>query len=476
MTPRRDEFSHQVVASLCAISFLSALSPALSYAQETNPVVGEGVRLCLFSLDQAIERALEHNEGILAAEAQLKATDVGVAVARSGFFPTITAQGSYTRLADLPSLGMPEYGMMQVPVFGPMGDTIGFTIVPGIIGATDFKMGNEENYTARLSLQQPLFMWGKAWNGYQMAKLNAGAAKEDYRKTRNELLFDVTKAFYGILVLTEFVTLTEDAYWQVEKHVEAVKERYDQGLASEFDLLRARVELSNMEPQVVKVRNGLETARTGFKILLGLPQDAGIELKGELDYQPVSIDLDESIEKARVSRPEARALLLRKQMARKALALARKANLPNMVFIANYDYKKPLYFDNQWGEDWNMTASLQMPIFTGLSNIGRVKQAKSRLSQAEHGLKLLQEGVEMEVRTAYLALREAERLSISQEKNVAQAEKALEIAKRRYKTGLATSLEVMDTQLSLTRARTNQLQALSDCMVGRAALERATGM
>jgi outer membrane protein TolC len=464
-----------VVALSCTISFLFVLSPIFSHAQETDPTVTEGTQLCLFSLDQAIERALQHNEGILAAEAQLKAAKIGIPVARSGFFPTITAQGSYTRLADLPSLGMPEYGMMQVPVFGPMGDTIGFTIVPGIIGAADFKMGNEENYTGRLSLQQPLFTWGKAWNGYQIAKLNADAAGEDYRKTKNELLFDVTQAFYGILALTEFVTLTEDAYSQVEKHVNTVKERYNEGLASRFDLLRTQVQLSNMEPQVVKVKNGLETARTGFKILLGLPQSTGIELKGELKYEPVNVNLNESIEKARAGRPEVMGLVRRKQMAAKALVITRRASLPNMVFIANYDYKKPLYFDNEWGEDWNMTASLQMPIFTGLRNIGKVKQAKSQVSQTEHGLRLLQEGVEMEVRIAYLALREAEELVKSQENNVAQAEEALEIAEKRYGTGLATSLEVMDTQLALTRARTNQLQALSDCFVARAKLERAVG-
>jgi outer membrane protein TolC len=461
---------------ICA---LFAVSSSWSEEVPFHGILRTEENAVVITLSEAIEMALEHNEGILAARDAVKEAEAGVVIARSGFLPQISAQGSYTRLAELPAIEMeaPKYGMMEVPVFGPMGDTIGFTVVPGIIG-TDimkFQMGEEENYITRASLQQPLCTWGKISNGYQIAKLNVEASQEDYRKHENELVFNVTKSFYGILVIRELVKLTEDAYKQTANHVDAVEERYKAGVASNFDLLRAKVQLKNMEPQVIRVKNGLELAKTGFKTLLGLPQDTMIKLKGELEYKPIKVDLVQSIEEALVNRPETKALELRKEMAGTALAIAKKANWPNIALIANYDYKKPLYFKNEWGTDWNITVALQMPIFTGLGNRGKISQASCRLSQAEHGLKLLKEGIEMEVRASYLQLEEARKLVESQKENIAQAEEALSIVEERYKQGLATNLEVMDTQLAVTKAKANYLQALSDYVIAKAKLEKAIG-
>lgn len=410
----------------------------------------------VITLSEAIEMALEHNEGILAARDAVREAGAGVTIARSGFLPMIDVQGSYTRLAELPAIEM------EIPV----------------LGTQKLQMGEIENYIARASLQQPLFTWGKIVNGYQIANLNVEASQEDYRKQKNELVFNVTKSFYGILVMRELVKLTEEAYKQTANHMDAVEKRYKAGVASNFDLLRAKVQLKNMEPQVIKVKNGLELAKTGFKALLGLPQDTIINLKGELDVDVGTqyiVPLQESIDYAKSNRPEVKALELRKEMAGKALAIAKKANWPNIALTANYDYKKPVYFKNEWGTDWNITVALQMPIFTGFGNLGKTRQAKYQFSQAEHGLNLLKEGIEMEVRASYLQLEEAKKLVESQKENIAQAEEALSIVEERYKQGLATSLEVMDTQLAVTKAKTNWLQSLSDYLIAKAKLEKAIG-
>lgn len=425
------------------------LAVSSSWSKEVPSEGNAGV----ITFHEAIEMALEHNKGILAARDAVREAEAGVTIARSGFLPTIDVQGSYTRLAELPAIEIE---------------------IPGL-GTKEFQMGEMENYVARASLQQPLFTWGKILGGYKISKLNLDATREDYRKQENELVFDVTKSFYSILVLEELVKLTEDAYKQTQNHVNAVEKRYNAGVASKFDLLRARVQLKNMEPQVIKVKNGLEIAKTGFKTLIGLPQDSLISLEGGLKYEPIEIDLEKSIKEAEVNRPEIKSLALRKRMASEALLIVKKANWPTLAFIANYDYKKPVYFKNAWGTDWNVTVALQMPIFTGLGNIGKMREARYRLSRAEHGLNLLKEGIELEIRVAYLGIEEAKKLVESQKENIVQAEEALSIVEERYKQGLATSLEVMDTQLALTQAKTNWLQSLSDYLITRARLEKALG-
>jgi len=432
-----------------------------------------------FTLDKALEWATEYNEGILAERSKVREAERGIEIARAGFLPKINGQLSYTRLAEMPSISMeaPVYGTMQVPVFNPSGDTIGFTVVPGVVGvdSIEFSMGSDENYIARLSLTQPLFTFGKILDGYSIAGFNYRAQKEDYRKSKNNLLLNVKKAFYGILVLENLVDVSEESYRQTERHAEVVRKRYEVGLSSEFDVLRAEVQLANMEPNVVKTKNALIIAKGGLKILLGLPQDKNVDISGELTFNRVEVVLESLIVEAKKQRPEIAALSLRSKMAEKGLSIASKANLPNIALIANYDYKKPVYFSDEWGEDWAVTVALQMPIFTGLENIGKKHQAKERLLQTQHYLKLLEEKVEMDVRSAYLEMVEAEKLVESQKENVKQAVKAQQIIEKRFDKGVATNLEVMDIELALLGAKNNHLKALSDYLIARALLDWAVG-
>lgn len=462
-------FQSAITSLLAVLLFLPSL-----YAQETDlpsPIV--------LTLDGAIERAVQYNHGLLAARYGLREAEAGVTVARAGFLPRISLQGSYTRLAELPAIEMatPLYGTLQLPVFDTLGNTMGYTEVPGIVGADTmaFQMGSEENYLARTSLQQPLFTWGKILNGYQIANLNLSAVREEYRRMENDLVLDVTRAFYGILVLQELAELMERARDQTARHVETVERRYEAGLESRFDLLRARVQLANTEPQVIKSRNDLEIALNGFKTLLGFSREADLTLDGRLEYEPVEVDLAQSLEEARTNRPEIRSISLRRSMAGKALSIAKKANWPDLALVANYDYKKPLHFEDEWGSDWSVSLAVQMSLFTGFENLGKMKQARARLRQAEHGLRLTEEGVELEVASAYLRLQESKKIVESQQGNVTQAEETLKIAEERYSRGLATSLEVMDTQLAFTQARMNYLRAISDYIIARADIQRATG-
>ncbi|MDD5529569.1 MAG: TolC family protein [bacterium] len=425
-----------------------------------------------FSLDDAVNYALKHNESMKIEQAGVKSADAGTMIAGAGFLPKVSASASYTRLAETSSLEMANPEVQVIPdSTSPTGvwfKTIGYTI-------SSFEMGQLENYVTQLTVQQPIFTWGKIISGYQISKLNLDATKEDYKKNKNELILNVTKAFYGIIVLEEFVKITEDAYKQMQSHAGVIEKRYNEGLASKFDLLRTKVQLTNMEPQLIKAKDGLELAKNGFKLLLGLKQNENIKLEGALNYEPITIELEKSTKAAQVNRPEIKSMNMRKEMAKKALFINRTSNLPNIVAIGNYYYEKPLYFSNEWGTTWNVTLAAQMQIFSGFENLGRVRQASYQLSQAEHGLNLIKEGIKMEVQSTYLQLEQAKKLVTSQKENISQAEEALKIVEQRYNNGLATSLEVMDTQLALMQAKTNRLQALSDYVIAKCAFEKAVG-
>jgi len=431
------------------------------------------------TLDEAVATALERNRTILVNKMEIDKARAGITEAKAHFLPTLSISGGYTRSAAIPEIDFesPIFETRQVAVLDDFGDTIGYAYVDGIAGIRQrrFKMGEENSYIGGFSIQQPIFTWGKIWNGYELARLNLRAVEEDYRKVRNDVVFSVEQAFYRILYLEELLKLTEESYEQVRRHVNVVQERYDAGLASRFDLLRARVQLVNMEPQILKVRDGLKTAMDGLKILLAIGLDEEMVLHGELKYTPRDVSLQPASEEALAQRPELSALRLRKRMAEKALAIARAANKPSMALAVNYSYQKPHNFKNEWGSSWYATLGLQVPLLSGGATSGKVEHARAQKRQAELSSDMFADVVELEVRNALLEMDETAQLFESQEENVQQAEEALRIAERRYETGLMTNLEVMDTQLALAQAKTNSLQALSNHLVALCKLKRVIG-
>ncbi|TET81777.1 TolC family protein [candidate division TA06 bacterium] len=431
------------------------------------------------TLDRAIDMCLSRNWEVKAGLHKVAEAEGGVISARAGFMPTLNLRGSYTRLSEIPSLDMetPILGMQQVPVFGPMGDTIGYTYTLDFVGMEKlgFDMGEEDNYLASVGVTQPIFTWGRTLNGYWLAKHNLNASREDYRKKKQNAVFNVISSFYSVLVGREFLKLTEESYAQVARHAESAARLYREGKASRLDLMRANVARDNMKPQLLKARNSVELAIDGLKLAIGLGAVEQVEIKGELVYEPAEYNFEENLSAATIYRPDLLAAKERKKMASKAFAIAQAGNKPTIVARANYDYKKPYNFKNDWGTDWSATVALSFPIFSGFSTMGESRRAKAQLEQAEvaeGGLKAL---VELEVKSAYLALKEAEESIKSQKKNIEEAEEAYRIAEEQFENGLLSNIEYLDTQLALSQAKANYVKALGEFNIARAALDRAVG-
>ncbi|MFQ5905340.1 MAG: TolC family protein, partial [bacterium] len=138
-------------------------------------------------------------------------------------------------------------------------------------------------------------------------------------------------------------------------------------------------------------------------------------------------------------------------------------------------YKKPYNFENVWDKDWSATVAITIPIFQGFSTVGESRKAKAQLEQARAAEEAADALVELDVKSAYLALKEAEESIESQRKNVEEAEEAFRIAEEQFANGLLSNVEYLDTQLALSRAKANYIKALGDFNIARAALNRAVG-
>jgi outer membrane protein TolC len=442
-----------------------------------------------FALPESIAFAKENSTSIKIAQANIELAKGAVKEALSAMLPNLSGSGSYTYFIEPPVIldektmaDMQEALSSIFPTGMSMPPADDVAMPPSANGAQPGATtieADKHNYQASLTLQQPLFTWGKLLNNYKQAQLQVQAAEQGLESAKQQLEFDVTSAFYGVLLAQEFVAVSAEAVVQVDKHVQTANDLFAAGVATNFEVLRASVQRANVQSQLIKAQNALRLAQEGLKITLGLPLDAEVEVDGQLAYQRQEVDLVELLNLAQDNRPDLKQLALQEQAGDKLVRIAKAGNKPNLMFLSSYNADFSTGYeagvDQDWQKNWNITLALNIPLFDGLATRARVKQAKAGLNQIQLGKSQLLDGIQLDVKSAYLALQEAEALLDAQRETVQQAEEGLRIANLQHENGMITSVELTDAELALTQAQVNRLQALYDYTIAIARLEKAIG-
>ncbi len=430
---------------------------------------------------RAVELALANNRAVQLAREKVIEARAGRDVAFGSFLPQVSATGTYTRLARSNELTMysAHDTIMTVPVLDPMGNYLGQTGVPVRVpvGVDSFRMqlSGPNNYALTGTVQQTLFTWGKLVNAYRIAGLNLDLQQAAAVQARAQVRVDALEAFYRALLARKTAGVMADAYEQLERHVAQVQALYDNGLAAKLDVMKATLGLQQMAAQLSQAENGAELALAALLNVLALPAGTPVVFDEDLPRETASVELAPAIDSALARRPELVQLRDAVRMADLAERVARTANLPSVFAQANGSYRNPVGLKDEWGTDWNATIGFSLPLFTGGSNLAKLKQAQSRKRQAQIGLVMAEEGIRLEVQAQVAALNQEAKNIAYQARNVEVASEALKLAETRYQNGLLTNLEYMDTQLALTLSRVSYLNALANYQVARARLRRATG-
>ncbi|OYD14791.1 hypothetical protein CH330_07505 [candidate division WOR-3 bacterium JGI_Cruoil_03_51_56] len=433
-------------------------------------------------VNSAVELALQNNHAIHQALAKVQEAAAGKGAVFGSFLPQVSAGGTYYRMGKVNSFEMavPRYMMTPLRVYDPVtGEIIGFTdSIPMTVGADTMtmSMGSANNYVLRGTAQQTLFTWGKLLNAYRIAGLSLDMEKEGLRLAKSRVEVQAIGGFYNALLAHRMADLMQESYDQLERHVHQVQTLYDNGMVTKLDLMRAGVGLTNLRSQLSKVTSGADLALAALRNTLGLEPDTPIELAGELELEEWEIDLSAATDSALSNRPELKQLRDATRMANLGVRIARTANLPVAFAQFNYDYKRPVGFKDEWGTDWNVTAGVSMPLFTGLTNTNKLKQATARHRQAKVALTMVEDAVRLEVRALHSTLKQEKENIACQTENVEVAEAALEMAETGYQNGLVTNLEYLDTQLALTQSRVSYLNSLANHRIAKAKLGRAMGL
>ncbi len=422
----------------------------------------------VLNLEQSIKIALQHNKTLAASAEKLKEAKARLGEARTGFLPKLKGTANYTKLDVAPFMPGKVFGnaMPSIPGMPQMNLPKRITI------------GRDEMVGIGVQLQQPIFTGFSILNGFRMAKDGIKATEAEYSKNKDDLIFNVQKAYWGVVKAQKFVEVAREAVKQVEGHVKDLENMYNVGMVTKNDLLKAKVQLSNAKLGLIQAKNGLELAKKSFCNVLGIPLDTDVKLTEELSYKPsANISLSDAVSQALLQRPEISMLKAGISIGKRTVNIASAGYLPNFTLVLDYGYKKPnREYNMEFYTTWTVSLVASMNLFDWGRTHYKRTQAQHQLLQMKENFENAKNGIRLEVTQAVLMEKTAEQKIRVAEENVKQAEENFRVTADLFQQGMATNTDYLDANTLLVKAKTDYISALIDYKLAEAQLKRAMGI
>lgn len=410
-------------------------------------------------LEETIQRALLTNPSVKIAEYNRKAAKADYSAAKG-------ARGISISLSH--STGRNGYADNRLnPIYNNAGELIGTSYNKSI--------GNSHSNSITASL--PIFTGGELQGQIGQAKANYRSMLSAEEQAYNEMKETATTGYFNMLNATNMKALRQESVDRLQAHLDNVIAQYNVGIVARADVLRSEVELANAQQNYITASNEYDVAEATLNNIIGTPLGTTLLLKDRLQYEPYENDMAYCLAYSEQHRPELRQAEYGVDAAEAALVVARSGHMPKVYANAS----------NNWGgngsdwpgdddENWSVGVTASMNVFDSGVTWSKIHAAQENLAKAKESQRQIKDNVELEVRTDYLNLREAEKRITTTQVAVASAEEDYHIAVVRYQAGVGTNIDVMDAQEALTQAKTNYYQALYNYNTSKAALNTSMGV
>ena len=428
------------------------------------------------TLQEAIDLALSENPTIKVADLEVERYDYVRKEMLGNLYPSLSASGTYT------------YAVVKSEI------------------SKGLSFGADNTIAAAAEVGLPLVV-PAVWRSIKMTKVQMENAVELARASRIDMVNAVKKAYYNILLAEQSLAVLRSSEATVSKTVEDTRVQYEHGLASEYNLLTAEVQLSNLQPSIIQTANSIDVAKRLLKMYLSLPENIDIALVGTLDdFRDAILNGGEQLSTDVSENSTLKQLDIQAELLRQNLKLTQTSRMPTLAAFGQFAYsgndmqrpdfsammgggatggttgstgnagtaeavKKSFY----WQHPISIGVSLSVPIFSGFKNTNKVRQVRNQIRQLELQREYVAKSTDVQVRSSINALLTAREKMFANEKTVAQAQKAYDISNTRYKAGAGTILELNTAELSLTQAKLNYSQAIYDYISAKADYDQIVG-
>ena len=429
--------------ALCAFGFAKAQTEQT--AQNTLTL----------TLDKALEIALDENPTIKVAAEEIALKKVASKEAWQSLLPEASLNGSLDHTIKAAEMKLNDMS---------------------------FKMGQDGTNTANagLSINLPLFA-PAVYRAMSMTKTDIELAVEKSRASELDLINQVTKAYYQLMLAQDSYEVLQGSYKLAEDNFNVVNAKYQQGAVSEFDKISAEVQMRSIKPNVISAANAVTLAKLQLKVLMGITADVDIKtddnltnyesmlFANQLKEEDMSLDNNTTMKQFE----------LNMKLLEKNVKSLRTNFIPTLSMSFSYQYQSLYnpninFFDYTWSNSSSLMFNLSIPLYRA-SNSTKVKSARIQMRQLDWNRIDTERKLNMQVVSYRNNMTASSEQVVSNKENVMQAEKAVQIAGKRYEVGKGTVLELNSSQVSLTQAQLTYNQSIYDYLTAKADLDQVLG-
>ena len=431
------------------------LKPVLAFAMlamlATSAKAQEVLKV---TLQEAIQIALSENPTIKVADQEIQLKKEANREVIYGLLPEVSLVGSFSHTIEKQS-------------FAIMGEVM--------------RVGTLNNASGGLTASLPVFV-PALYQSMKLTKTDVQLAMEKARSSRLDMVNQVTKAFYQLLLAQDSYLVLQKSYKQSEDNFNIVNAKYEQGSVSEYDKISAEVQMRSLKPTLVSAGNGVNLAMLQLKVLLGMESDIEVSVVGNLkDYEMAMFSRQAQPQPEDIvgGNTTLRQLDLNKDMLQRNLKLKYTNVMPSLALSFQYMYTSMSEHwkiaDYTWNPYSTLGLSLSIPLFKG-GNFSQVKQAKLQLKQLDQNRINVERQLKMQAQSYLNNMAASTEQVVSNKEAVLQAEKGRVIAEKRYEVGRGTILELNSSEVALTQAQLTYNQSIYDYLVAKADLDLVMGV
>ena len=420
----------------------------LTHAQENLPVLN-------LTLEKAIELALSDNPTMKVAEQEITLKEVSKREAWQNLLPSISIDGTIS------------YDIKVAEIKTSMGS---------------FKMGMDDSNTWNGGINVSLPLYAPAiYRSIKMGKKDIELAVEKSRGSRIDLINQVKKAYYQLMLAQDSYDVLMESYKLTERNYNVVKAKYEQGSVSEYDKISAEVQHRSVWPNVVSSKNAVALAKLQLKVLMGVTADVDLAINDKLSNYESQMQVD-ATSASQISLDGNSAL---KQIDLNGELLNQQRKMlytnfhPTLALPGSYQYLSRSntnweFYNFNWSNSSSLALSLSIPLFKA-SNFTKLKSNKIQQQQLAETRLNTERQLRMQAQSQLdNMVASAEQLETNK-KSVELAKKELNISEKRYEVGKGTILELNSSQVSLTNVQLTYHNSIYDYLVAKSEFETIIG-
>lgn len=439
------------------------------------------------TLEEAVNRALEQNPKILSGQMSIEAAIAARKEARSSFLPTLSTEMSVLYYNEKPSYGSLGGGGETIdPSFcsamdepDEIGLCNGMTGLLGGLGDIGSAFESEQ-YSISISVQvtQPLTPLYQVYHGYHLAELGVDVAELELEATRIDLAMQTIEAYYGYLSTVAALEAIDESIEVLEAMHQTSKSMFEAEFATESDVLQSEVRLAQMVGTRIEAEKLSIIAREGLLMVMNEPPGTLVVPQGDEGLDGAYIEsagipgAEDAMDLAMEKRPELAQLAVAVEQAETAVKLAKGGYIPTVVAFGSYSHQEG---SSMQQPEFAVGASLSWTFWDWGKVYYDVDEAKARMIAAEAAYESVERAVQLEVTSALLDVKVAEKQIPIYEKAVKSAKLQLELEKKRYDQQMTTSTEVLDANSRLVQAQVDLSTTRYEHLLALASLRKAVG-